>query len=428
MNMYPQYNEEQTNENNNRKSNKNGRVLLAFVLISIICISIGIMIGFAIPASLGRSDNGPSYQSGDLTSSKQTYEEPQTDSTPVPPIVNTSSKTDTSNVLTDIYKNSVNSVVGIIAEGTTTNIFGQKSSFASSGTGFIITDDGYILTNFHVIENSNNCTVSLYNGDSYPASVIGYEEDNDIAVLKIETDGELPVIPLGDSDSILVGEDICIIGNPLGELTYTMTKGIVSALGREINTDGKPIEMFQIDAAVNSGNSGGPAIDYNGQIVGIVTAKYSSDSVEGLGFCIPINDAVKIANDLIRYGYVKGKPAIGIFAEDAYDIYSYYYYYYGRHSSRLSKLSTYGIYISVILSGSPAEDAGLKRGDTIIAIDGLKIEDASSYEKMSDDLSPGDTVTLTVFREGDTFEVSMTLGEYIPSQYDAVLSDAKYKF
>ncbi|MDD7772697.1 MAG: trypsin-like peptidase domain-containing protein, partial [Firmicutes bacterium] len=189
----------------------------------------------------------------------------------------------------EIYSKYVNAVVGIANEGTTTNYFGQVSATASSGTGFIITEDGYILTNHHVVEGAKTLTVTLNDGTEYPATLVGSESAiSDVALLKIDATG-LTTVDIGDSDSLQVGEEVCTIGNPLGELTNTLTVGYISAKDREINTDGTPINMMQTDAAINSGNSGGPLFDMNGNVVGITTAKYSGETnsgtvIEGLGF------------------------------------------------------------------------------------------------------------------------------------------------
>ena len=200
-------------------------------------------------------------------------------------------------------------MVGISTTVTGYNMFGQLTSNAVTGTGFILSEDGYILTNNHVVEDAvstgSTVTVKLHDGSEYPAAIVGTEGNtNDIAVLKIDAEGLSPVT-LGDSDKMQVGENIYVVGNPLGELTYTMTAGIISALDREIAADrNTTLNMFQLDAAVNSGNSGGPVFNDRGQVIGVVTAKYNSSGVEGLGFAIPINDAVSIAEDLINQAYL----------------------------------------------------------------------------------------------------------------------------
>lgn len=183
----------------------------------------------------------------------------------------------------------VNATVGIATQ-ITTNVWGQVASASASGSGFILTSDGYVVTNNHVVEGATSVTVKLYNGDEYDAEVIGTDEMNDVALLKIDATG-LQAVTIGDSDQIEVGEEVIAIGNPLGELTFTMTAGVVSALDREINTDGKPINMLQTDVAINSGNSGGALFDMNGNVVGITSAKYSGStssgaSIEGISFAI----------------------------------------------------------------------------------------------------------------------------------------------
>ena len=221
---------------------------------------------------------------------------------------------DTGKSLTEseVYALTVNSVVGITTEATT-NVFGQQAVSANAGTGFILSEDGYIITNQHVVEGADTIKVALYNGESYDAELVGGDSSYDIAVLKIEAEGLQPV-SVGNSDDLQVGESVVAIGNPLGELTWTMTNGIISALNREINTDGSAQNiqtMIQTNAAINSGNSGGPLFDMDGNVIGVTSAKYSGStssgtSIEGLGFAIPINEALRVAYDLVEYGYVKG--------------------------------------------------------------------------------------------------------------------------
>ena len=319
----------------------------------------------------------------------------------------------------EIYSQNIGSIVGITAKGTTKNIFGQTSSTASSGTGFVIREDGYILTNHHVIDGADEFTVTFSDGSSYPAEVVGYESEvSDIAVLKIGRTGLSPVT-FGSSSEMTVGEDITVIGNPLGELTFSLTRGVVSALDRKINTDGNPIAMFQIDAAVNSGNSGGPAFDSHGRVVGIVTAKYASESIEGLGFCIPSDSAEKIASDIISYGYLRGKATLGITYEDAETVYEYYYRRYGINVNRINGFLTTGIYVASVTADGPAEKAGLEKGDYITSADGSEISDSSALKSFLSSHSPGETVTLTVCRNGNYSDITVTLDEYVPESTDS---------
>lgn len=200
-----------------------------------------------------------------------------------------------------VYASVVNSAVSINCSATS-NIFGQQTQTASSGSGFIITEDGYVVTNYHVVSGASSVQVTLYNGDTYDATVIGGDSDYDVAVLKINASGLQPVT-LGESADVNVGDTVLAIGNPLGELTFSMSQGIVSSCDRAINVDGTPFNMIQVDCSINPGNSGGPLVNLYGEVVGIVSAKYSSYSsttVEGLGFAIPISDVRSIITDIME--------------------------------------------------------------------------------------------------------------------------------
>ena len=228
---------------------------------------------------------------------------------------------DTNKLLTpaEVYARNVNSTVGITTS-VTTNFWGYTTTSAASGSGFILTEDGYILTNHHVIENSNSITVTLYDGTVYEAELIGYDESLDTAVLKVEAEGLVPVV-LGDSDSLNVGDSVIAIGNPLGELTFSLTAGAVSALDREITLSGNiTMDLIQTDCAINSGNSGGALFNLYGEVIGITNAKYSSNSageasIDNIGFAIPINDAKGIVKSILEKGYI-AKPYIGISIAD----------------------------------------------------------------------------------------------------------------
>ncbi len=307
---------------------------------------------------------------------------------------------------TEIYKQAVNETVGITSDITTTNVFGQQVSGTVSGSGFIITSDGYILTNYHVIaeayDGEHEITVMLHDGSSYKAEIVGFEDDNDIAVLKIDAGG-LDAVTLGDSDKMEVGEDVYAVGNPLGELTYTITRGIVSALGRSITgSDGTNIRMFQIDAAVNSGNSGGPVYNGRGEVIGVVTAKYSQTGVEGLGFAIPINDAAEIAAELIENGYVTGKAYMGVSVTTVSQQMADYYGW------------VVGAYVRSVDSGSCAEKAGLKAGDIITKLGDAEIATSADLIAAKKNYKAGDTVKITVYRSGKSETLSLTFDEEKP--------------
>lgn len=307
----------------------------------------------------------------------------------------------------EIYNQATQQVVGISSDITYTNIFGQTSDYAISGTGFFISSDGYILTNYHVISDAytsnSKISVLLYDGSSYDASVVGTEADNDLAVLKIEKT-DCNAATFADSNEISIGDTCYAVGNPLGELSFTMTSGIVSALDREIITSSyeSAINMFQFDAAINNGNSGGPLYNANGEVIGVISAKASSSDsdVEGLGFAIPSNDASKIANDLMTTGYVTGKAYMGVSIDTNYT--SSVSQYYGLPE---------GAYVKDVISGSAAEKAGIQSGDIITKIDDTEI---SSYTDLSATIkkySAGDTATVEVYRSGETISLSITFDE-----------------
>lgn len=312
----------------------------------------------------------------------------------------------------EIYSIACQNVVAVTTEITYQNFFGYTTSGAVSGSGFIISDDGYILTNYHVIEDAatggHEISVLTHDGSEYIASIVGYEAENDVAVLKIEAEN-LNSSALGDSNTMAVGDNVYAVGNPLGELEYTMTSGMVSALDRDITTyDSESggyntINMFQIDAAVNSGNSGGPVFNDRGQVIGIVTAKYSDSGVEGLGFAVPINDAVAIAEDLITKGYVSGKAYMGIGADTLPASVNQYY---GLPS---------GAYVVSVEPGSAAEKAGLEVGDIITALGDTPISSSDELTSAKKAYRAGDTTTVTVSRDmGDTV-LEITFDEEIPS-------------
>ncbi len=338
---------------------------------------------------------------------KQDEDEPR----PSTPIVHSTGTTVStgSSTANDVYTLACTQTVGITTEVTYTNMFGQTSSTAVSGTGFVVTTDGYIMTNYHVIEYAYEygyaISVIFKDGTKYEASIVGVESDNDVAVLKIDATGLNPVA-VADSDEILVGDTVYAVGNPLGELDFTMTTGSVSALDRSISTDeDQPaINMFQFDAAVNSGNSGGPVYNTSGEVVGIVTAKASESNVEGIGFAIPINDAVDIANDLITKGYVTGKAYLGVTVDTRYT--SVYADYYGMPE---------GAYIFYVENGSCAEKSGISSGDIITKIGDYDIRSYSDLASAIRQYKAGDTVKVTVYRTNDYVKLTLTFDESKPN-------------
>ena len=313
----------------------------------------------------------------------------------------------------EVYAANVNSVVSINVS-TTTNVFGRTTESAASGSGFFITKDGYILTNYHVIEGASTVKVTAYDGTTYDAAVIGGDEDYDIAVIKVEGTNFQPVV-IGKSGSVQIGETVAAVGNPLGELTFSMSQGIVSCVNRAINVDGKPFNMIQVDCSINPGNSGGPLFNSYGEVIGIVSAKYSSYSnttVEGIGFAIPINDVVSLVKDIMTNGYVTNKAYMGITPQTMTAQMAQQYRY----------DVTEGVFVCSVDPDSAAAKAGLKLGDVITKMDDT---DITSYEDLvaaKKSYSAGDTVTLTVYREGKTIEVELTF-DAVPESAETNNSD-----
>ena len=309
---------------------------------------------------------------------------------------------------TQVFNQATRQVVGITTEVTYQNFFGMTSSSAVSGSGFIVSEDGYILTNYHVIEyayeRNLEVSVMLYDGSEYTASIVGVEESNDIAVLKIDASGLTPVT-VGNSDSIGVGEKVFAVGNPLGELSFSMSTGYVSGLDRVISTqEAESISMFQIDAAVNPGNSGGPVYNENGDVIGVVTAKYQDTGVEGLGFAIPINDAVSIANDLITKGYVTGKAYMGVRLDERYNSMIAQYYN-----------MPLGAYVYSVDSGSAAEAAGIQAGDIITALGDVKVDSYTGLKQAVRQFSAGETTEISLYRAGESLRLPIVFDEARPT-------------
>ena len=304
----------------------------------------------------------------------------------------------------EVYAANVNSTVGITTS-VTTNFWGYQSTSAASGSGFIISDDGYILTNFHVIEDSSHISVSMYNGESYDATLIGYDASNDIAVLKIDAEGLSPVI-LGNSDNLNVGDSVVAIGNPLGELTFTLTSGAISAKDREVTfSDNTTMNLLQTDCAINSGNSGGALFNLYGEVIGVTNAKYSSSSsseasIDNIGFAIPINSIMNIVESIIEKGYIS-KPYVGISVTDV-----------------SAETQAYGIpagaAVQSVAENSPAAQAGLQRGDVITAVDG-KAMTSTELVSFVGQASVGQQIVFSIYRQGKTLEITVDVGEQIQS-------------
>ena len=304
----------------------------------------------------------------------------------------------------EVYAANVNSVVSIRTSATAGyNFFGQPVQSASSGSGFVLSKDGYILTNYHVVKGAETVTVTLYSGEEFNATYIGGEEDYDIAVIKVEAQ-DLQPVTLGDSATLNVGDHVLAIGNPLGELTFSMSGGMVSCVDRAINIDGTPFNMIQTDTSINPGNSGGPLFNQYGEVVGIVSAKYSQSSggtsVEGLGFAIPMNDVFSMVKDIMTNGYVSNRAYLGITPQTLTEGTAAQFHY----------DVTAGVFINYVEPDSAAAKAGLKMGDVITKVDDTEIKSVEDLNLAKKRYSAGDTATLEIYRPDGTITVEITWG------------------
>lgn len=293
------------------------------------------------------------------------------------------------------------SIVGISCTTQTQSYFGVQTG-TSSGSGIIISADGNIMTNYHVISGGTNIKVKLNTGNEYDATVIGGDEKTDVAVIKIKANEELHVAALGNSDEVEVGSKAVAIGNPLAsELFGTVTQGVISGVNRTITVGQREMNLIQTDAAISPGNSGGALINKYGEVIGINSVKLVSDNAEGLGFAIPINDASTIVKDLIDYGYVKGRPVIAVRVREITKELAYYN----------NLLIDHGLYIMSVSEGSSAEKAGLVRGDIIVKFDGKTVNSSTEMNKLRDKHKAGDTVSITFMRGTQEKTVNLTLSE-----------------
>ena len=309
-----------------------------------------------------------------------------------------------------IVEMSAPSVVGIdtITTATTNNYwygYGQSYDVPGSGSGVILTEDGYIATCAHVVEGAKSVKVTLNDDTTYDATIVGTDDKNDIAIIKIDATGLTPAI-VGDSTTLTVGSEVIAIGNPLGELRGTATAGIISATNRTIEVEGQTMTLVQTDAAISPGNSGGGLFDASGKLIGIVNAKVSDSRAEGLGFAIPVNSVLDEISDLLNYGYVTGRPYLGVSTQDVTL----------RSRNRMWYYSdgTRCVLVEKVVSGSAAEKAGIQAGDLILKLEDKNISSGDELSSAIGNYKPGDTVTLTLQRDGEELTVEVTFGEYMP--------------
>lgn len=294
------------------------------------------------------------------------------------------------------------SVVEIKTESVTSDAWMQQYVTEGAGSGVIVTGDGYIVTNNHVIEGASKIMVTLADGSEYDAKLIGTDSMTDVAVIKVNAKGLTPAT-YGNSDQLAVGDLAVAIGNPLGELGGTVTAGIISALDRELVIDGKSMTLLQTDSSINPGNSGGGLFNSDGQLVGIVVAKSSGSDVEGLGFAIPINTAADVAHQLMEGGYVKGQPSTGMTYTESGGSSDSFGMFFGGSSAT-------SVYIYSI-EGKNAKRAGFKSGDMVYAVDGEVIESFDHLSSIITSHKVGDKITYTIVRDGHTLDITFALEE-----------------
>ncbi len=302
----------------------------------------------------------------------------------------------------EIIAKNENSVVAISTETVETDFWAGQYVTEGAGSGVIYSEDGYVITNNHVISGASNIKVTLHDGTEYTANVVAADSMTDVAVLKIDSTG-LPAVTFGDMANVNEGDAVVAIGNPLGTLSGTATEGIVSALEREITLDGKQMTLIQTSASINPGNSGGGLFDQYGNLIGIVVAKSSGSDVEGLGFAIPCDKVASVAKSLIENGYVEGRPQAGITIVDLTD----------ANAAMRAGVAITGVYIKDV-TGNNAKKAGLKAGDLIYYLDDTKITSSAQLVNLIQKHNIGDEVTFTVVRDNEMIKISLQLEESQP--------------
>ena len=377
------------NSKKKKKKEKKGSGKGAMAAFVAVCIVGSGVLGFG-GGMLATGIGGGSSGSGDMQIHK------------VVETVSTSSNSSAVMSTEDIVSKTENSVVEIITESVQTGSYLRNYITQGAGSGVIVSENGYIVTNNHVIDGASTIKVTTKDGKSYDATLVGTAAPTlDIALIKIDATGLTPAT-MGNSDEIKVGEKAVAIGNPLGQLGGTVTEGIVSALNRDISIDGVVMNLMQTNAEINPGNSGGGLFDGHGNLIGIVVAKSAADETEGLGFVIPVNDVANVIGDLKNYGFVKGVVDTGLSLLDISN----------SQTAMMYGVNETGVYIQSIEKGSAAESAGLMRGDRIVAINGTEVNSKSEFDAAIKKCSVGDEVTVTVSRNGKKVDIKLILEEY----------------
>lgn len=378
-----EFTEKKVNEIKKEKKKNTFYKTTAFILSASLSLSLlGGYGGASIALKQQNSTNTPTLQQSNLTHT------------------NNSASAEILSV-SDVANEALKSVVEIRTESVTSDQYMQQYTSSGAGSGVILSQDGYIATNYHVIDGANTITVRDYDGNEYKATLVGSDEKTDLAVLKIEATGLSPVT-FGDSSSLKIGDTAIAIGNPLGELGGTVTTGIISALDREIQINNETMTLLQTNAAINPGNSGGGLFNANGELIGIVNAKSTGEAVEGLGFAIPSNIAKTIIEDLMSDGYVSNRPYLGVSLQDQTNQYGF------------NKSST-SVYIASVVANSAASKAGLTSGDQIVSVDGQEVSSASEVKTIINQHSANDTIEIKIIRNNQQKTVQVTLGEQTPN-------------
>ncbi len=389
----PHYQAEPVKMPKGKKSSREPKYVTKGALV--VCMVLTMLVSTLLGAFLGGALSGSSLLSAP-SSTTEDNREPREDSDLSK--LSLSDGTGSTMAVSDIIEKNADAVVEILVSGTTQDYFGMMQVTEGAGSGVIVTEDGYIVTNYHVIQGANKVQVTLHNGETYPAVIVGGVDENDIAVIKINANG-LKVAQFGDSSTVKVGDTAVAIGNPLGQLGGTATSGIISALDRTLTIENRTITLMQTDAAINGGNSGGGLFNDKGELIGIVDAKSSGVGIEGLAFAIPINTVDDIINDLIENGKVTTRPVVGITIQDVTEANAENY-----------GLEAAGVYIAQV-TGENAKQAGFQQGDRIVSIDGTQINDSQTFISKVRQHKVGDTVAIVVSRQGQEIEIKTVLEE-----------------
>ncbi len=373
------------------KKEKKAKGITAWVLV--LCIVLSAVSGAAGGYISGKYTNGSRGGEGSVVMYQSV-------------IRNVSTQSDEDEPLTYAQVSALveDSVVEITTEKTSGNSYMPQYVTTGAGSGVILTADGYIVTNNHVIDGAEKINVTLHNGESYEATLVATDEQTDLAVIKIEAEGLSPVT-IGKSSELQTGDEILVVGNPLGELGGSVSKGIISALDRQITIDGNEMTLLQTDAAVNPGNSGGGMFNMYGELVGIVNAKSSGSDVDNIGFAIPIDSATDVIEQLISFGYVQDRPRLGVTMVEITDSFTALQY----------RVNEYGVYILQVEDGSCADKAGIKVGDRLVSIGDVEISSADNVSSALSNFKAGDSVEITVSRDGKNLTLNAVLDEYVPN-------------